>query len=96
MSVPETVRHGSPQVIFEDYLEVGYNYRMTDVQAAVGRKQLERAAGAGGTPSGARLSLCRTARQYRRLAPACRASTGLAQIGKATACVCRTMSTRRR
>jgi perosamine synthetase len=42
MSVPDTVRHGSSQVIFEDYLVVGFNYRMTDVQAAVGRKQLER------------------------------------------------------
>lgn len=40
MSVPDTVRHGSPQVIFEDYLVVGYNYRMTDMQAAMGRKQL--------------------------------------------------------
>jgi len=42
MSVPDTVRHGSPQVIFEDYLTVGFNYRMTDIQAAVGRKQLEK------------------------------------------------------
>lgn len=42
MSVPDTVRHSSPQVIFEDYLEVGFNYRMTDVQAAIGRKQLQR------------------------------------------------------
>ena len=42
MSVPDTVRHGATQVIFEDYLVVGFNYRMTDVQAAVGRKQLER------------------------------------------------------
>jgi perosamine synthetase len=42
MSVPDMVRHGSPQVIFEDYLMVGFNYRMTDIQAAVGRKQLER------------------------------------------------------
>jgi perosamine synthetase len=40
MSVPDTVRHASPQVIFEDYLVVGYNYRMTDMQAAVGRAQL--------------------------------------------------------
>jgi perosamine synthetase len=40
MNVPDTVRHDSPQVIFEDYLVVGYNYRMTDMQAAVGRKQL--------------------------------------------------------
>jgi perosamine synthetase len=42
MSVPDTVRHGSREVIFEDYLAVGFNYRMTDVQAAIGRKQLER------------------------------------------------------
>jgi perosamine synthetase len=42
MSIPDTVRHGFEQVIFEDYLFVGFNYRMTDVQAAVGRKQLER------------------------------------------------------
>ncbi|SCB08469.1 dTDP-4-amino-4,6-dideoxygalactose transaminase [Bradyrhizobium shewense] len=42
MSIPDTVRHGSPQVLFEDYLVVGYNFRMTDIQAAVGRKQLER------------------------------------------------------
>jgi perosamine synthetase len=40
MSVPDTVRHSSPQVVFEDYLFIGYNYRMTDMQAAVGRKQL--------------------------------------------------------
>lgn len=44
MSVPDTVRHGSQEVIFEDYQMIGFNYRMTDVQAAVGRKQLERLA----------------------------------------------------
>src|SRR4029077_15159185 len=27
---------------FEDYPVIGYNYRMTDIQAAIGRKQLER------------------------------------------------------
>jgi perosamine synthetase len=42
MSVTDTVRHGSKQVIFENYLDVGFNYRMTDVQAAIGRKQLAR------------------------------------------------------
>jgi dTDP-4-amino-4,6-dideoxygalactose transaminase len=42
MSVPDTVRHGSAQVIFESYPETGYNYRMTDIQAAVGREQLKR------------------------------------------------------
>lgn len=42
MSVPDTVRHASGQVIFESYPIVGYNYRMTDIQAAVGREQLTR------------------------------------------------------
>jgi perosamine synthetase len=42
MSVPDTVRHGSAQVIFESYPMLGYNYRMTDIQAAVGREQLRR------------------------------------------------------
>jgi dTDP-4-amino-4,6-dideoxygalactose transaminase len=42
MSVPDTVRHGSSQVIYESYPEIGYNYRMTDMQAAVGREQLKR------------------------------------------------------
>lgn len=42
MSVPDTVRHRADQVIFESYDELGYNYRMTDIQAAVGREQLKR------------------------------------------------------
>jgi dTDP-4-amino-4,6-dideoxygalactose transaminase len=42
MSVPDTVRHGARQVIFESYDELGYNYRMTDLQAAIGRVQLAR------------------------------------------------------
>jgi perosamine synthetase len=42
MSVPDTVRHGAAQVIFEEYPEVGFNYRMTDIQAAVGREQLRK------------------------------------------------------
>lgn len=42
MSVPDTVRHGAGQVIFEAYNSLGYNYRMTDIQAAVGREQLKR------------------------------------------------------
>jgi dTDP-4-amino-4,6-dideoxygalactose transaminase len=45
MSVPDTVRHGSNQVIFESYPTTGYNYRMTDIQAAVGREQLKRLPG---------------------------------------------------
>ena len=42
MSVSASVRHGSSQVIFESYPTVGYNYRITDIQAAVGREQLKR------------------------------------------------------
>lgn len=42
MSVNDRVRHTSSKVIFEDHLEVGYNYRLTDIQAAVGIKQLEK------------------------------------------------------
>jgi dTDP-4-amino-4,6-dideoxygalactose transaminase len=42
MSVPDTVRHGARQVIHESYPVLGYNYRMTDIQAAVGREQLKR------------------------------------------------------
>ncbi|MHA6692457.1 DegT/DnrJ/EryC1/StrS family aminotransferase [Devosia sp. A449] len=42
MSVPDTVRHGAAEVIFESYETLGYNYRMTDVQAAIGRVQLTR------------------------------------------------------
>jgi dTDP-4-amino-4,6-dideoxygalactose transaminase len=42
MSVPDTVRHGSQKVIFEDYITTGFNYRMTDIQAAVGIEQLKR------------------------------------------------------
>jgi len=40
MSVNAGVRHGATKIIFEDHLEVAYNYRMTDIQAAVGIQQL--------------------------------------------------------
>lgn len=42
MSVNDRTRHLSDKVIIEDHLEVGFNYRLTDIQAAVGIKQLER------------------------------------------------------
>jgi dTDP-4-amino-4,6-dideoxygalactose transaminase len=42
MSVPDTVRHASDTVVFEEYLEPAWNYRLTDLQAAVGRPQLAR------------------------------------------------------
>jgi dTDP-4-amino-4,6-dideoxygalactose transaminase len=42
MSVADTVRHLSKEVVFESYPVLGFNYRMTDIQAAVGRVQLSR------------------------------------------------------
>lgn len=45
MSVSDRVRHSANQVIFEEHAVVGYNYRMTDVQAAIGREQLKRLPG---------------------------------------------------
>jgi len=42
MSVNDRTRHDSKQLIFEDHIEIGYNYRMTDIQAAVGIEQLEK------------------------------------------------------
>jgi perosamine synthetase len=45
MSVPDTVRHSASKIIFEDYVTTGFNYRMTDVQAAIGIEQLKRLPG---------------------------------------------------
>ncbi|HZL95015.1 MAG TPA: DegT/DnrJ/EryC1/StrS family aminotransferase, partial [Vicinamibacterales bacterium] len=45
MSVSDTVRHSSSTVIQEEYPVLGYNYRMTDIQAAIGREQLTRLSG---------------------------------------------------
>lgn len=42
MSVNDRMRHESSKILFEDHLEIGYNYRMTDFQAAIGIKQLEK------------------------------------------------------
>jgi dTDP-4-amino-4,6-dideoxygalactose transaminase len=42
MSVNDRVRHESHKIIFEDHIEIGYNYRMTDIQASVGIEQLNK------------------------------------------------------
>ena len=42
MSVPDTVRPQARTVVFDSYAGLGYTYRMTDIQAAVGREQLKR------------------------------------------------------
>jgi dTDP-4-amino-4,6-dideoxygalactose transaminase len=42
MDLSAAARHGSATVQLESYSEVGFNYRMTDVQAALGLVQLDR------------------------------------------------------
>lgn len=42
MSVNDLVRHKASSVITEEYVELGYNYRMTDLQAAIGIAQLRK------------------------------------------------------
>ena len=42
MNVSAAKRHNASTVVLEQYLEVGYNYRMTDMQAAVGLVQLRK------------------------------------------------------
>ena len=45
MSVSDRARHTSTTPVFESYPVCGYNYRMTDIQAAIGRMQLTRLPG---------------------------------------------------
>ncbi|KAB8144417.1 DegT/DnrJ/EryC1/StrS family aminotransferase [Chloroflexia bacterium SDU3-3] len=45
MSVNDRARHSAQTVVFEEHSVLGYNYRMTDIQAAVGREQLRRLPG---------------------------------------------------
>ena len=42
MSVNDRERHEAGKLIFEDHIVLGYNYRMTDIQAAIGLRQLEK------------------------------------------------------
>jgi len=42
MSISDHERHSCNEIIFEDHLEIGYNYRLTDIQAAVGIEQLKK------------------------------------------------------
>lgn len=39
-SISDLVRHQSKNIVYEQYEQVGYNYRMTDIQAALGVKQM--------------------------------------------------------
>jgi dTDP-4-amino-4,6-dideoxygalactose transaminase len=42
MSVASTIRHESQRVVFESFSEPAYNFRLTDLQAALARSQLGR------------------------------------------------------
>lgn len=42
MSISDIERHKADKVMIESYPEIGYNYRMTDIQAAIGIVQLKR------------------------------------------------------
>jgi dTDP-4-amino-4,6-dideoxygalactose transaminase len=42
MSVSDSVRHKAESVMFEEYIDIGYNYRMSDIHAAIGIVQLSR------------------------------------------------------
>jgi perosamine synthetase len=42
MSVSDIERHTAKRVIIETYPELGYNYRMTDMQAAIGIEQMKK------------------------------------------------------
>jgi len=42
MSVPDTVRHAAKRVVAEEYVCQGYNYRLTDIQAAIGIEQMKK------------------------------------------------------
>ncbi len=41
MSVSDTARHASQKVVIEQYETLGYNYRLTDIQAAMGVEQMK-------------------------------------------------------
>ena len=53
MSVSAADRHASRDLVIEQYLETGFNFRMTDIQAAVGLVQLERLDEIVDAPAGA-------------------------------------------
>ena len=81
MSVPDTVRHGAREVIFESYPETRFNYRMTDLQAAVGRVQLTRLESIVAERRAPR-QIHRAAGGHSRIATAPRAGVGPEQLAE--------------
>ena len=78
MSVSDLDRHKADRVIIEQYNELGFNYRMSDIQASIGLVQLRRLSRAAADPhregralqpraaGGSRASRSRTCRRTRR------------------------------
>jgi dTDP-4-amino-4,6-dideoxygalactose transaminase len=42
MNIPDSVRHSAKSVITERYPYIGFNYRLTDIQAAIGIEQMKK------------------------------------------------------
>lgn len=42
MSLSDHARHNASPTLFESYPEIGYNFRITDIQAAIGLAQLDK------------------------------------------------------
>lgn len=41
-SISDELRHKANQVIYPDFVRLGFNYRMTDIQAAIGMEQMKK------------------------------------------------------
>ena len=74
MSVNDLERHQAQDIVNEEYPILGYNYRLTDVQAAIGLAQLRPARDARGTAPGDRRPLRRGAGRCARRAALPRAA----------------------
>jgi dTDP-4-amino-4,6-dideoxygalactose transaminase len=42
MSISDLERHSAQTLVFEQYNEIGYNFRLTDIQAAIGIEQMKK------------------------------------------------------
>jgi perosamine synthetase len=41
-SISDELRHKADEIVYPDFVMLGFNYRMTDIQAAIGVKQMEK------------------------------------------------------
>ena len=71
---------------------VGFNYRMTDIQAAVGREQLKRLPEIVAHRRALAARYAELLRRHCGLGTAARAGLGAHATGRATACACPTAS----